>query len=778
MWQTLPGEMREWSHWEDLGPAITRDPAVAANADGRLVVFAVGSDGRLGHMWQISPSGVSGWSEWNSFGFELRGSPVVARSAQGTLELFAIGEDDCLGHVWQERRPDGATDWAAWGSFGVPIQGVPAVVRNRQWRPGGFRRQHNGLAASVKTWQQLAAPDPQGCAVLVAHGDSFGIEVKSAPAVCHNRRGALEVFAIGADGTLGHLWQAIAPDGSVYWSRWGSFGIAIQGDPAVGQDSSGQLAVTAAGPDGNLGLVRQWQFEQEVGWGAWHDVGPKVAGQRVAIFAWRQASADVTEADASALATPPPAPPVVPGVPPQPSAADRPSRLSADFCVVGAGPAGITLAGELLAAGASVVLIESGDWHETSEAQALNHGDADGPIIKGSLKYLRLGRRRQVQGSAVNWGGWCMPFRPLDFQRRDWVDLSGWPFAHDELAPFERRATETFGFGEFETPPLDGPLMRLSYQYPPNLLVFRSNLMGLARHPALTLETGATAVELERQGDRIESVRVARFAGDELRVTASTVVVAAGGIENARLLLLQDGVPESHMLGRCFMDHPHVLSGTVHLPEPEALSRRTSEGDRRLDVLSLADSAQRDERLLNASVQLMPSSNGSAPDGEGVSCELFVRSEQAPNPDSRVVLGDRLDQFGCRQLELQWELLDQDWITVVRTAELVAMILSKRYGASADVSIRRERPWPAHPADPAETKHPTWGNHHLGTTRMSSDPGEGVVDPDCRVHGLENLYVAGSSVFPTGGCANPTFTIVAMAHRLADHLTAAAPVSA
>ena len=64
------------------------------------------------------------------------------------------------------------------------------------------------------------------------------------------------------------------------------------------------------------------------------------------------------------------------------------------------------------------------------------------------------------------------------------------------------------------------------------------------------------------------------------------------------------------------------------------------------------------------------------------------------------------------------------------------------------------------------------GNHHLGTTRMASDPKAGVVDADCRVHGVANLYIAGSSVFPTGGCANPTLTIVALALRLADYIKA------
>jgi choline dehydrogenase-like flavoprotein len=369
----------------------------------------------------------------------------------------------------------------------------------------------------------------------------------------------------------------------------------------------------------------------------------------------------------------------------------------------------------------------------------------------------------------VVWGGWCLPFRQIDLERRDWVELSGWPVSVDELRPFELRAAESFDFDAFEAPRADGPLLRLSYHYPHDLLLFRNKLMELIHHPALTLELGSTAVELERKGDQIESIRLARFTGGEATVSAGTVVLAAGGIENARLLLHNQVLTGNEMVGRCFMDHPHILAGTVRLPEPDPLASCLS-GTAKLDVLSLTDTAQRDERLLNATVQLMPlASPGDDPDGT-LECELFVRSEQAPNPESQLVLGRQLDRYGCPRPELSWRLLDRDWTTVVRTAELVALILERRYGARSELSIRAESPWPGHPADPGEAKHPTWGNHHIGTTRMSLDRAEGVVDRDCRVHDLANVYVAGSSVFPTGGAANPTFTIVAMTHRLADHL--------
>jgi choline dehydrogenase-like flavoprotein len=296
----------------------------------------------------------------------------------------------------------------------------------------------------------------------------------------------------------------------------------------------------------------------------------------------------------------------------------------------------------------------------------------------------------------------------------------------------------------------------------------------LLAKPPFRSELGATAVELKVRGDRIESVRFALSDGGELSVAADTVVLAAGAIENARLLLLhEDTIAPSAMTGRCFMEHPHVLAGTVKLPDEAAAALRSClvPGPPEFDVLALDDATQAAEGLLNASVQLRPR-HGVTPRAGHVECDLYVRTEQAPNPESRVVLGERLDRLGYPQPVLHWRVLRQDWETVVRTAARVASALEESYGAVSRLSIREDEPWPWEPAGPAESGNATWGNHHLGTTRMADDPAQGVVDRDCLLRGTANLYVAGSSVFPTGACANPTFTIVALAHRLVDHLGA------
>jgi len=153
---------------------------------------------------------------------------------------------------------------------------------------------------------------------------------------------------------------------------------------------------------------------------------------------------------------------------------------------------------------------------------------------------------------------------------------------------------------------------------------------------------------------------------------------------------------------------------------------------------------------------------------------IMVRAEQAPNPASRVVLGEKRDALGVRQADLDWQLSGQD----THTLQVLNKVLDKEFrrlgvgevqpsswlNALAPGEITQ---WPV---DPSVGNHPIGGYHHMGTTRMSADPRYGVVDADCRVHGYTNLYVAGSSVFPTGGWANPTLTIIALARRLGRHL--------
>jgi choline dehydrogenase-like flavoprotein len=151
---------------------------------------------------------------------------------------------------------------------------------------------------------------------------------------------------------------------------------------------------------------------------------------------------------------------------------------------------------------------------------------------------------------------------------------------------------------------------------------------------------------------------------------------------------------------------------------------------------------------------------------------VIVRAEQAPNPASRVTLAPTRDALGVPHAALEWRRSELDKRTVRLMAERLGTELARR-----GLGRLEPAPWlydgsTAWPVDPTVSSHPIGGYHHMGTTRMSNSPAQGVVDRDCRVHGYANLYVAGSSVFATAGWANPTLTILALAHRLGDHLLA------
>jgi len=148
----------------------------------------------------------------------------------------------------------------------------------------------------------------------------------------------------------------------------------------------------------------------------------------------------------------------------------------------------------------------------------------------------------------------------------------------------------------------------------------------------------------------------------------------------------------------------------------------------------------------------------------------MARAEQAPNPASRVLLGDERDALGCRRANLDWQLSELDKRSVLELARAVGREFHRLNLGQLQTSPWLEDGTVAWPVDPTVGNHPIGGYHHMGTTRMSDTPSSGVVDSNCTVHGYGNLHIAGSSVFTTGGWANPTLTLLALTHRLADHI--------
>jgi choline dehydrogenase-like flavoprotein len=487
--------------------------------------------------------------------------------------------------------------------------------------------------------------------------------------------------------------------------------------------------------------------------------------------------------------------------------------LEGDLCVVGAGPAGLTLARELAGSPLRVVLLESSSGQDDKGAQSLNEGAVVGDPYAG----LDSTRRRQVGGSTGLWntpvsdagsGAKYVPLDPIDFQERPGDPLFGWPFGHQALAPYYHRAQGLCGLGPFrydgkDWSEVDRPILDLGDQ-----LVTRVYQLGnadlwrekywsdLAPATNITRWVDATATRLVLKGDRVELVEGRTRSGRRFSVRASRFVIAGGAIENARILLCSGeaahGAPGNHSgwLGRGFMEHPRDTSLTLRPRRPDLARQltfydrhRAADGTVIAGRLALSEPLAHRARIPNAYLTLRPRHHvnpwgvtaaalrlgwiASPGGGYGWSAalgrepvpdriDLLLNLEQRPHRENRVVLGRDRDQLGMPRAELHWRWAVTDQRALDRTREAIISILEEAGLGPIDLRAA-SRPDPN-------------AHHHAGTTRMHRDPRFGVVDPDSRVHGIENLYLAGASVFPTAGAANPTLTIVAMAIRLADHL--------
>lgn len=472
--------------------------------------------------------------------------------------------------------------------------------------------------------------------------------------------------------------------------------------------------------------------------------------------------------------------------------------LEADVCVVGGGPAGISAALELAKRNLSVILLESGGKTRESGAQDLYRGSQRIPPLPPM--YAMGSRVRQLGGTTAHWGGWCRPLDNIDFQARPWIPNSGWPFTRDDLLPYYRRAAPICGVpAEY---PAEDPLpygaseglwgawfgikaKRFGPAFLPELEA--------AKNLQLILHSTLTGIHLDEGRTRVVALTAALLDDKRtFQIRPRHTILATGGIENARLLLASNVGNDHDVVGRYFSDHPIFVGGTmVYSPKGRRTIRRS---------IRLNDAWQQKERLNNgifilggADMQdaapgrdmadgpwqqlkdhliakdLLPNTRRWSTyaryllSGRRIFSEVFhTRPESVPNPDSRVTLSDETDALGVRRVHVDWRLTEQDLRSVNATFDRIAKLMGQ-------YELGRVRLDPEAEAGYAQEKfHP--GYHHMGTTRMHEDPTRGVVNADCRVHGIDNLFVAGSSVFPTYGYANPTFTIVALAVRLADHL--------
>ncbi len=497
------------------------------------------------------------------------------------------------------------------------------------------------------------------------------------------------------------------------------------------------------------------------------------------------------------------------------------SAVEADLAVVGGGPAGITLARAFAGSAVDVCLVEAGGLEADPAVQAFYEGESSG--IDYPLAATRL---RQFGGSSNHWGGYCRPLDAIDFEARDWVPYSGWPFGIAELAPYYGPASEIVDVAPAEYEDM-AYWSRVSGQQLPESATGRMSMRfvhfspptrfgekyaaELERAPNVRVLLNASVVNIAAadEGRRVTGLAVRTLNGLTHNIKARHYVIATGGLENARLLLLSnDVVPvglgnHNDLVGRFFMEHPHVpgfcevvVADLQRLPAIYR-DRIPAHGHNVKAAYNPSAAFLREQRLLNATfmggvageyrsgetaglgaarsaahADMLQAARRFLADGDGpieaddteylgVWLGFGCSCEQAPNPDSRVTLSSERDGLGLPRIRLDWRLGEQDRRSLLQHVYSLACEFGALGIGRMVLNVEDDGLWPESVAG---------GSHHMGTTRMHDDARQGVVDRNSRVHGVDNLYVAGSSVFPTCGAANPTLTLVALTLRLADHL--------
>ena len=487
-----------------------------------------------------------------------------------------------------------------------------------------------------------------------------------------------------------------------------------------------------------------------------------------------------------------------------------------DICIIGGGMAGITLA-MYLKKDFNILLLESGGIDYSVESQEIYKGKNVGH------EYFNLDdcRGRWLGGSSNVWGGWCAPFSNCDFKKRDFVKYSGWPIDKTDLDPYEEEARLITNLPK--KPRLikykgwsdvlensDENFNGFNFQWTvPYAINFRDKYKSeLENRSNITCFVNAnlTDITLLDNLTSIKSIEIKNYRNSVFNVNANTYILATGGIENARLLLnfnkqCKNGIGnDNDLVGRFFGEHPHFYVGQFIMEEhiesifaskePEPINNfRFRVNDFRSTYLIPSEKFQKEDKVLNFNLQVRPNLNPyyshsfkeklrnvicSADWSQNllnIECNKFdgklkIEAESAPNSESRITIGPEVDKFGLKRTVLNWQLLELDKSTFKKATICIAELFAKQNLGRVKIQdwvLPDDEKFPGFP-------QPLGGSHHMGTTRMAASPSEGVVDKNQKVFNIDNLYIAGSSVFSTTGHVNPAFPMIQMTLRLADHI--------
>jgi choline dehydrogenase-like flavoprotein len=501
---------------------------------------------------------------------------------------------------------------------------------------------------------------------------------------------------------------------------------------------------------------------------------------------------------------------------------DNGTTLTGDICIIGAGAAGISIALEFMNSNYDVVLLEGGGFEYEDRIQELYDGKTTGqpyyPMKSSELHYFG--------GTTGHWGGMCAVFDPITFQKRDWVNDSGWPINQDTLLPYYKRAASNVDIDsnnfdlefwlkqdpDFIPLPLDEQVVWnkiWKFSKPTRFgIKYREQIVN-AKNIHLYTYANVVDITCTENLQNVKTVTIKKFTAK-----AKYFILACAGIQNPRILLAANkqankGLGNEHdLVGRFFMENAEFKSAELWLNQKSELNLYMNLQPRVRAELAIMPEKQAEFKILNGMVSFTPLDyakqmpsyiqlwNTSDPRineeqtrkamyktaGSRIhrlfekfksseskkkhqAFQMTLRLEQSPNPLSRVTLGNQKDELGVPQANLNWAFTPLEKKSLRKIYE----IIGQQAGEAGIGRVRlMEELW-----DPSDETLPvttSGGWHHMGTTRMSDDPKKGVVDADCKLHGMQNLFIAGSSCFTTGSAVNPTFTIVALSIRLADHV--------
>ena len=499
---------------------------------------------------------------------------------------------------------------------------------------------------------------------------------------------------------------------------------------------------------------------------------------------------------------------------------DNDTLITGDICIIGAGVAGISIALEFLNTAFKVILLEGGGFEYDDKVQKLYDGNITGqtyyPTMSSRLHYFG--------GTSGHWGGLCTHLDEFDFKEKSWIKDSGWPISLEDLSPFYKRAHPILdlNYDEFSIEYLqkENPSL-IEFPFQKNVLYdkiwqrslptrfgakYRNQIINSKN---IFLYTYANATELTTSSNisTLKEITVKNYTNKTHKVRAKYFILACNAIQNPRILLASNkqvsvGLGNSNdIVGRYFMEHPEINSGELWLNNANPLLLYQWSPKTRAEI-AVSKQKQEELKISNGMVALSPLQIQKNKVPNVVSWKekdprlsketfhkyaskairrnifdktfsannfkaygIYSRTEQAPNQSSRVTLNNELDTLGMPRIDLKWLLSPID----KRTIREITKLLGQQIGLT-NLGRVKIYDFLLDENDHSLPDYTSGGWHHLGTTRMSNNPKEGVVDANCKVHGINNLFIAGSSCFPTGGAATPTLTVVALSLRLSDHL--------